>query len=141
MKPSDRARDADLPPAMRSLWRTFQFGYRAEPKLLTLSLGLALLMMLPDALLALGLKVIVDGALAGDRSRVVIAGIGLAVCVTATWYLAVLSQRVQRRFRDRVAISLESHVANLQATVPGIEHHERPEYLDRLAMLRDQVFA
>jgi ATP-binding cassette subfamily B protein len=98
-------------------------------------------MMLPDALLALGLKVIVDGALAGDRSRVVIAGIGLAVCVTATWYLAVLSQRVQRRFRDRVAIALESHVANLQATVPGIEHHERPEYLDRLAMLRDQVFA
>ena len=98
-------------------------------------------MMLPDALLALWLKFLVDGALDGQRDRVIIAGVGLAVSVTATWYLSLLSQRVQRRFRDRVAIALESHVAHLQASVPTIEHHERPEYLDRLAMLRDQVFA
>ena len=131
----------DLPPAMRSLVRTFRLGYRAEPRLLALSLGLALLMMLPDALLALWLKFLVDGVLHDQRRRVIIAGLGLAVSVTATWYLSLLSQRVQRRFRDRVAIALESHVAHLQASVPTIEHHERPEYLDRLAMLRDQVFA
>ena len=131
----------DLPPAMRSLLRTFRLGYRAEPRLLALSLGLALLMMLPDALLALWLKFLVDGVLHDQRRRVIIAGLGLAVSVTATWYLSLLSQRVQRRFRDRVAIALESHVAHLQASVPTIEHHERPEYLDRLAMLRDQVFA
>jgi ATP-binding cassette, subfamily B, bacterial len=130
----------DLPPAMRSLRRTFQLGYRAEKRLLALSLGLALLMMLPDALLALWLKFLVDGVQHDDHRRVVIAGIGLAVSVTATWYLSLLSQRVQRRFRDRIAIALESHVANLQASVPTIEHHERPEYLDRLSMLRDQVF-
>ena len=131
----------DLPPAMRSLMRTFRLGYRAEPRLLALSLGLALLMMLPDALLALWLKFLVDGVLHDQRQRVIIAGVGLAVSVTASWYLSLLSQRVQRRFRDRVAIALESHVAHLQASVPTIEHHERPEYLDRLAMLRDQVFA
>jgi ATP-binding cassette, subfamily B, bacterial len=134
-------RNDDLPPAMRSLWRTFSLGYRAEPRLLALSLGLALLMMLPDALLALWLKFMVDGVLHRHRREVIIAGIGLGVSVTATWYLSILSQRVQRRFRDRIAIALESHVAHLQASVPTIEHHERPEYLDRLAMLRDQVFA
>jgi ATP-binding cassette subfamily B protein len=48
--------------------------------------------------------------------------------------------RVQRRFRDRVTIALEGHVARLQASVATIAHHERPEYLDRLAMLRNQVF-
>ena len=74
-----RPRHDDLPPAMRSLWRTFQLGYRAEPKLLTLSLGLAMLMMLPDALLALWLKWIVDGALDGRRGAVMVAGVGLAV--------------------------------------------------------------
>ena len=120
----------DLPPAMRSLLRTFRLGYRAEPRLLALSLGLALLMMLPDALLALWLKFLVDGVLHDQRRRVMIAGVGLAVSVTATWYLSLLSQRVQRRFRDRVAIALESHVAHLQASVPTIEHHERPEYCD-----------
>jgi ATP-binding cassette, subfamily B, bacterial len=138
---ADAAGPGDLPPALPSLWRTFRLGYRAEPRLLSLSLGLALLMMLPDALLALWLKLLVDGTIDGDRSAIRTASIGLALSACATWYLSVLSQRVQRRFRDRVAIALESHVARLQASVPTIEHHERPEYLDRLAMLRDQVFA
>ncbi len=133
-------RSDDLPPALPSLLRTFRLGYRAEPKLLSLSLGLALLMMLPDVLLALWLKLLVDGAIDGNRSSIRTAATGLAVSVCATWYLGVLSQRVQRRFRDKVAIALESHVARLQASVPTIEHHERPEHLDRLAMLRDQVF-
>ncbi len=139
------ASDADMPGAFLALWRTFQLGYRAEPKLLTSSLGLALLMMLPDALLALWLKFLVSGVLSTNthtRSRnIKIAAMGLAISVSATWFLSVLSQRVQRRFRDKVAIALESHVAYLQASVPTIEHHERPELLDRLAMLRDQVFA
>ena len=52
----------------------------------------------------------------------------------------MISDRTQRRFRDRVTVALESHVAKLQASVATIAHHERPEYLDRLAMLRDQVF-
>jgi len=142
MTRSERLRTREgLPKALPSLWRTFRLGYRAEPRLLALSLALALLMMLPDALLALLLKVLVDGAVAGRRETVVGAALALAVCATATWYLGVLSQRVQRRFRDRIAIALESRVAHLQATVPTVELHERPEYLDRLAMLRDQVFA
>ena len=58
----------------------------------------------------------------------------------ATWFLRVISDRTQRRFRERVTVALESHVARLQASVVSIEHHERPEFLDRLAMLRDQVF-
>ena len=43
-----------------------------------------------------------------------------------------VSTRVQRRFRDKVTIALESHVARLQASVATIAHQERPEYLDRL---------
>jgi ATP-binding cassette subfamily B protein len=52
----------------------------------------------------------------------------------------IVSTRVQRRFRDKVTIVLESHVARLQASVATIAHHERPEYLDRLSMLRNQIF-
>lgn len=133
----------DLPGAWGSLWRTFRLGYRAEPRLLAVSLGLAMLMMLPDALLALWLAWLVGGLGESpvDDRRVTVACMALAVSLTATWYLRVLSSRVQRRFRDRIAIALESHVAGLQARIPTIEHHERPEYLDRLAMLREQVFA
>lgn len=132
--------DADLPKAWPSLWRTFRLGYRAEPRLLALSLSLALLLMIPDALLALWLKLIVDGVQDANRTSILVAAIGLGISTTFTWFLRVVSGRVQRRFRDKIAIALESHVARLQASVPTIEHHERPEYLDRLAMLRDQVF-
>ena len=68
------------------------------------------------------------------------AAIGLGVSAAATWFLSTVSTRVQRRFRDKVTIALESHVARLQASVATIAHQERPEVLDRLAMLRDQVF-
>src|SRR5206468_7926412 len=81
-----------------------------------------------------------DGAIGGKRGLMMTAALGLAVSAAGTWFLRVISDRVQRRFRDRVTIALESHVARLQASAATIEHHERPEYLDRLAVLRNQVF-
>ncbi|HEU5450525.1 MAG TPA: ABC transporter ATP-binding protein [Terriglobales bacterium] len=129
-----------MPAGLPSMWRALKRAYIAEPALLSVSFTLALLAALPDALLALWLKLLADGVLQHRRTLLVGAAIGLAVSVVATWFLKVVSDRTQRRFRDRVAVALESHVAGLQASVATIEHHERPEYLDRLAMLRDQVF-
>jgi ATP-binding cassette, subfamily B, bacterial len=68
------------------------------------------------------------------------AAIGLGLSTAATWLLRIVSTRFQRRFRDKVTIALESHVAQLQASIATIAHQERPEYLDRLSMLRNQVF-
>ena len=74
------------------------------------------------------------------RVRVCVAAVALGISAAATWLLRTVSTRVQRRFRDKVTIALESHVARLQATVATIAHQERPDYLDRLSVLRDQVF-
>jgi ATP-binding cassette subfamily B protein len=133
-------RTDDLPPAMSAMWRALKRAYQAEPRLLPVSLGLSLLAALPDALMALWLKLLVDGLLHHNRNLATAAGVGLAVSAVATWFLKVTSDRAQRRFRDRVAVALESHVAGLQASVATVAHHERPEYVDRLSMLRDQVF-
>src|ERR1043165_5663160 len=138
-KPSNAGVES-LPPALPSMWRALKRGYQAEPALLGVSFGLALLAALPDALLALWVKLLADGMLRANRTLLTGAAVGLGATATATWFLKVVSGRTQRRFRDRVAVALESHVARLQASVATIAHHERPEYLDRLAMLRDQVF-
>jgi ATP-binding cassette subfamily B protein len=130
----------DLPAAMPAMWRVLKRGYAAEPRLLVVSFGLSLLAALPDALLALWFKLLADGVIGHDRRLVMGAAIGLGVSTPATWFLRVMSGRVQRYFRERLTIALEAHVAQLQAAVASIEHHERPEYLNRLAMLRDQVF-
>jgi ATP-binding cassette subfamily B protein len=122
------------------MWRALQRAHQSEPRLLAVSFALSLLAALPDALLALWMKLLADGVLQHNRNLAIAAGAGLGISSSATWFLKVISDRTQRRFRDRVAIALESHVARLQASVSTIAHHERPEYLDRLAMLRDQVF-
>lgn len=132
--------NSDLPPAVPAMWRTVRRGFQAEPRLLLISLALALLAALPDAILALLFKFLADGVVARRPALVMGASAGLAVSAAATWFLGVLSQRVQRQFRDRMTVVLESHVAELQATVSTLEHHERPDYLDRLEVLRTQVF-
>jgi ATP-binding cassette subfamily B protein len=122
------------------MWRALRRGYEAEPRLLSVALGFSLASAVPDTLLALWLKFLADGVLGGNPRLALTAALGLGSSAVGTWFLRVISDRVQRRFRDRVTIALESHVAKLQASVATIEHHERPEYLDRLAVLRNQVF-
>src|SRR5436305_4016945 len=129
-----------LPAALPSMWRLCKLGYRHEPGLMLAAFVLALLAALPDALIAWWLKLLGEGVLGHDARRVRFAAIALGVSAAATWLLRTVSTRVQRRFRDRVTIALEGHVARLQASVSTIAHHERPEYLDRLSVLRNQVF-
>jgi ATP-binding cassette subfamily B protein len=136
----DAVSDDDLPSPVSSMWRLVKLGYRYEPRLLGVALGLTLASALPDALFALWFKLLAEGVLEDDRSLVLWAAGGLAVSATLLAVLSTASTRLQRRFRDRVSIALESHVARLQASVATIAHQERPELLDRLSMLRDQVF-
>jgi ATP-binding cassette, subfamily B, bacterial len=129
-----------LPPALRSMWRVLKLGYRHEPGMLLAAFGLSLAAAVPDALFALWLKLLGEGVLHHDRRLVVATALGLGATATATWFLVTVSTRVQRRFRDKVTIALESHVARLQAEIATIAHQERPDYLDRLSVLRNQVF-
>jgi ATP-binding cassette subfamily B protein len=135
-----RSRIDPLPPALSSIWRLCVLGYRHEPRLILAAFSLSLVAALPDALIAYWFKLFGEGALRGDWAVVRVAALALGLSATATWFLVTVSTRVQRRFRDKVTIALESHVATLLASISTIAHHERPEYLDRLAVLRNQVF-
>jgi ATP-binding cassette subfamily B protein len=130
----------ELPPALSSMWRLCKLGYRHEPGLMLSAFLLSLLAALPDALLALWLMLLGKGVLEKSEALVLTAAVGLGLSAAGTWFLRTVSTRVQRRFRDKVTIALESHVARLQATVATIAHQERPDYLDLLDMLRNQVF-
>ena len=140
MKPSPNPGIDPLPPALPSMWRLCKLGYRHEPGLMLAAFFLSLLSALPDALIAWWLKLLGEGLLGHDGRTVRIAAVALGVSAAATWLLSTVSTRMQRRFRDRVTIVLEAHVARLQASVATIAHQERPDFLNRLARLRDQVF-
>src|SRR5262245_56557089 len=130
----------NLPPALSSMWRLCKLGYRHEPGLLLAAFFLALLAALPDALLALWFKLLGEGVLQSNGGLVYTAAVALGVSAVATWFLRTVSTRVQRGFRDQVTVALEAHVPRLQASGATSAHQERPDYLDRLSMLRNQVF-
>ncbi len=122
------------------MWRLCKLGYRYEPRLMGIAFILALVAALPDALLAVWFELLGKGLLEHNAGLLRFAVIALAVSAVGTWLLQTISTRVQRRFRDKVTIALESHVARLQASISTIAHQERPEYLDRLSVLREQIF-
>ncbi|MCB0956143.1 MAG: hypothetical protein KDB12_08295, partial [Ilumatobacter sp.] len=127
-------------PSMRFLLR---LGFRYQPALLWISLGITVAAAVPDALFALWIGILARALQtpgSPDRAQLILAGVGLGFSCVGGWLLRAGGDRLHLRFRQRLAVALETHVARLQATTPGIEHHERHEMLDRLAMLRDQVF-
>lgn len=134
------SRKDELPPALSAMWRLCKIGYTHEPLLVVLVVALTLLQAVPDALFALWLKLMADALLAGNDTLLYAMLATMAVSATLTWLLRVITTRQTRRFRDRVTIVLETHVATLQASVSGLELQERQDHLDRLAVLRNQVF-
>src|SRR5262249_38719872 len=122
----DRQRTIEpLPPALSSIWRLCKLGYKHEPRLMMVSFILSQLAALPDALLALWLMLLGKGILEHRPLMIEVSAVGLAISSAATWFLRTVSTRIQRRFRDKVTIALESHVAQLQASVATIAHQER----------------
>src|SRR5262245_20524319 len=114
---SSAKEDEDLPPALSSMWRLCKLGYRHEPRLMVAAFVLSQLAALPDALLALWFMLLGKGLIENRPGLMGTAAMGLGVSATATWFLRTVSTRVQRRFRDKVTIALESHVARLQASI------------------------
>src|SRR5262249_56526748 len=98
----------------------------------------ALVAALPDALLAVWFTLLGEGLIQHKPGLLWFGAVALAVSVVATWLLATVSTRIQRRFRDKVTIALESHVARLQATISTIAHQERPGDPDPPALLPAQ---
>jgi ATP-binding cassette, subfamily B, bacterial len=132
-----------LPNPWSSMWFLLRLAFRYQPSLVWVSLGVTVIAALPDALFALWLGMVAramrtEGS--PDRTLLIVAGAGIAFSSVGGWLLRSAGDRLQTKFRMRLAVALETHVARLQATSAGVEQHERPEVLDRLAMLRDQVF-
>ena len=128
--------------AARALVDVAAVQARLPPRaaLLLVGFSLALLAALPDALLALWFKLLGEGVLQGDWTRVRIAASALGAVrhgdVVPADRQHARSAPVPRQGDDRARVPRRA----LQASIATIAHQERPDYLDRLSVLRDQVF-
>src|SRR5687768_613413 len=87
----------------------------------------------------LGVKYFVDAAAVGDGTSA-IAGVTLLVLTVAAGQGAGFGAfAIGIGLRERVGHRIETDIASAVASRPGIEHLERPEYLDRLSLLGEQA--
>ncbi|MBB4636983.1 ABC transporter ATP-binding protein [Longimicrobium terrae] len=84
------------------------------------------------------LKLLTDGAVRQD-TRLLALGAGGIVATRVLWFLGSWTGGwIRNRLAEEVGFVLDREIATLSAELPGLEHHERPDYQDRLELLRQQ---
>jgi ATP-binding cassette subfamily B protein len=84
------------------------------------------------------MKFLVDTATRQEISLAIIGAVGMAVSLGLPWLASGITLRACIRLEERVGFTLERRLAELSATLPGIEHQERPDYLDKLYLVQKQ---
>lgn len=120
-------------------------GLRALSAGLRLSLradrwrSLAVIVPAGTVLLALTprwLKSVIDAVVAGERDRALLFA-GVAAASSGLGLLFVFGQFMLRmRVREAVSLELDRTLIVTTSSIPTLEHHERPDYADRLELLR-----
>ena len=127
---------ADLRRSAGVLWSTVR---RSDPRLATGALALDLALNVAGRpLAALWLKLLVDGATAGHRTTVVWVCVALAGSLAIQGAASAGLGTLYSELHEANARVIVGDIMRLTSTTAGIEHHERPEYADRVALLRSQ---
>jgi len=114
------------------------FSFGSAPREAALFLLCAVVMALQVPAAAFGAKLLVDGVLARDVRAALaatallalLAGMGL---LNTLYYLDFLFA-----VAEKTGAAVNRRLIALMAGIPGLAHHERPEYLNELDLLREE---
>ena len=124
--------------AIRTVVLMVQISMRADAMRSVFAVITAVGQMATLPLRAIGLKVMTDGFVAGSSSQTA-RGVVIVVGLTALHRVMVhASLNVRMRLRENTQLYLDTHIMELTAGIPGLEHHERPEYLDEVELIRNE---
>lgn len=123
-------------PAIRALPSVLFLGFRADPARAVISLVLSLMYYAASPLTAAGVAMVVAAVLEREQS---IAVQGL-ILLSALQLLgsAGVSFAVRMELRERTSHLLDRRLIGLAGGLPRLEHHETPEYADRIEVVRQQ---
>ena len=123
---------------LRSIWLVVTLAVRADPWRALLVALMELANGLCVATWPLWLKLLTDAAVDRDATMALVAAAGGACAVTIGLFAGWLGANGQTVLRERTGLALEERLARLSLGVPGLEHHERPDYRDTLTPLREE---
>lgn len=127
------------PLSFRAYWMMISLAFRADPfgAILLCIVGPA--GMVAPAIGALAAKLVVDAAVEGALSAAIWAGVLGALSVLATLTATQVQIYLIHAMGEKINVLVERQLAQMLVDLPGIEHYERPDYLDEVQLLRDQA--
>jgi ATP-binding cassette, subfamily B, bacterial len=132
--------DHALPGHMRTLTSTLRVAIGSTPGLAAGTMLLVPVAWLTGALSAWWLKVLIDGAASLDVTAIAVAATLLVLTQMLEWLSDGLGERLQLTFQEKAGLVLEERLIRASAGLNSIEHLERPDYLDRLDILRKEAW-
>jgi ATP-binding cassette subfamily B protein len=102
------------------------------------ALGTTVVLPLTGSLRAVGMAVIADGVVTNRHGRA-IAGVAFVAALVGAYHVLEWANAAMRmRLREHTILYLDQRVMELVGGLPGLEHHERPDYQDHMELLRRQ---
>ena len=128
---------------LRAIRLVVRTAFMASPGRAALVFTVLPLASLTVVLSGFWLKMLADGIAYRDADRASLAVLAVAGSLAFQHVMMVVLSKIRFNLQERTSLRFERELLELVAGLPGIEHHERPDYLDRIEMLRAQraVFA
>ena len=135
----------EVPGRWRDTWRervsggaaVYAIAFRSTPLALTVVSLLTVAQLATSQGFALGLKFLTDGVASRDE-RLAAWGVGLFAAVLGFGAIANLGTFATRmRIREKTSHAIDQQLMQLAGAPPTLEHFERPDYADRMQLLRD----
>jgi ATP-binding cassette subfamily B protein len=87
------------------------------------------------------IKLVIDAVSSGNRGRAVAWGAVIGASVAASYAANAIGSTVSNGLRERTTMAFEARLVALVGSLPGIDHFERPELLDRIELVRQDRWA
>ena len=124
---------------LRSAAWLMRLSWRQNPLKTTVALVLVLTNAIAAPLMALALKWLTNAAVAGDGSTAAVAGAAVAACAIGVLTLGHFAHIAYFELSEINTLDAELRLIALANGSAGIEHQERPEYADKVAVLEQEL--
>ncbi len=123
---------------LRAVATALAISFRADPRRCVALVVLNTLSSLSLIVLAWWLKLLVDAAASADASEVMVAALGLGATAALGRLAGSGATRLIFPLKEHTGFYLDRRLIDLSSRTAGLEHHERPEYLDQIELLRSE---
>ncbi|HUQ39689.1 MAG TPA: ABC transporter ATP-binding protein [Acidimicrobiales bacterium] len=123
---------------LRALWFIATLAFRADPWRAAGSLLASGINAAAQPAVAYTTSRVIGAVLHHDTHRAAELAVILAVIGMAGLTCSLIRLDLRFRMEEATTMLIDREIIELTSGMPGLEHHERPEYLDRLELLRQE---